>query len=187
MDELKAHWPLGKFPTLVDGDRVIPEATCIIEHLAARHSGANRWIPDGEEGRRVRFLDRFFDLHIQGNMQPSVNHAIWPDGEGLAALRGREALLVAYDWLEATLRDDGWAVGDSFHPRRLRCAAAPALFYADWDRGRSAIDAPVSRRTAPVCSPTRRSPARSTRPGLTGTISRSAPPTATNSQLDVPL
>lgn len=130
MDELKAHWPLGKFPLLVDGDRVVPEATCIIEHLQAHHPGSNRWIPDGEEGRRVRFLDRFFDLHIQGNLQPSVNHAIWPDGEGLAAARGRDALRVAYDWLEAELPDHGWAVGDSF--TLADCAAAPALFYADW-------------------------------------------------------
>ena len=130
MDELKAHWPLGKFPTLVDNGQVIPEATCIIEHLQAHHPGPTRWIPDGEEGRRVRLLDRFFDLHIQGNMQPSVNHAIWPDGEGLAATRGREALQIAYDWLEVNVRDDGWAVDDGF--TLADCAAAPALFYADW-------------------------------------------------------
>jgi len=130
MDELKALWPLGKFPTLVDGGKVIPEASCIIEHLQAHHPGPAKWIPDGEEGRRVRFLDRFFDLHIQGNMQPSVNHAIWPDGEGLAAARGREALQVAYDWLEANLPEDGWAVGDGF--TLADCAAAPALFYSDW-------------------------------------------------------
>lgn len=130
MDELRALWPLGKFPTLVDDGEVIAEATCIIEHLQARHPGPTTWIPDGELGRRVRFLDRFFDLHVQGNMQPTVNHAIWPDGEGLAAARGREALEIAYDWLEANLGDDGWAVGDSF--TLADCAAAPALFYADW-------------------------------------------------------
>lgn len=130
MDELTAHWPLGKFPLLVDGGQVIAEATCIIEHLQAHHPGATTWIPDGETGRRVRFLDRFFDLHVQGNMQPSVNHAIWPDGDGLADARGREALLVAYDWLEANLEDDDWAVGDNF--TLADCAAAPALFYADW-------------------------------------------------------
>ena len=130
MDDLKTHWPLGKFPTLVDNGQVIPEATCIIEHLQAHHPGPTRWIPDGEEGRRVRLLDRFFDLHIQGNMQPSVNHAIWPDGEGLAATRGREALQIAYDWLEVNVRDDGWAVEDGF--TLADCAAAPALFYADW-------------------------------------------------------
>ncbi|MEO7411310.1 MAG: glutathione S-transferase N-terminal domain-containing protein, partial [Sphingomicrobium sp.] len=60
MDELKAHWPLGKFPTLVDDGKVIPEATCIIEHLQAYHHGPTKWIPDGADGRRVRFLDRFF-------------------------------------------------------------------------------------------------------------------------------
>ncbi len=130
MDELKAHWPLGKFPLLVDDGQPVAEATCIIEHLAAHHPGPAKWIPDGEDGRRVRFLDRFFDLHVQGNMQPTVNHAIWPDGEGLAAARGREALAVAYDWLEANLREDGWAVGDGF--TLADCAAAPALFYADW-------------------------------------------------------
>ena len=132
MHDLKKAWPTGKFPVLVDDNEVIPEATCIIEHLQARHPGPNVWIPHSAEGRRVRLLDRFFDLHIQGNMQPSVNHAIWPDGEGLAAARGREALDVAYDWLEANLMEDGWAVGDRF--TLADCAAAPALFYADWVR-----------------------------------------------------
>ena len=92
MDELKRLWPIGKFPLLVDNGKVIAETSCIIEHLQAHHRGPNDWIPGGDAGRRVRFLDRFFDLHIQGNMQPAVNHAISPDGDGLAAARGREAL-----------------------------------------------------------------------------------------------
>ena len=130
MDELTSLWPLGKFPVLVDDGEVVAETSCIIEHLQAKHPGPNTWIPDGEEGRRVRFLDRFFDLHIQGNMQPSVNHAIWPDGEGKAAARGIEKLRIAYDWLEANLPDSDWAAGNSF--TLADCAAAPALFYADW-------------------------------------------------------
>ena len=130
MDELKRLWPIGKFPLLVDDGEVIAETSCIIEHLQVRHRGPNQWIPDGEAGRRVRFLDRFFDLHVQGNLQPSVNHAIWPDGDGLAAVRGREALRVAYDWLEANLGDGPWAIGEAF--TLADCAAAPALFYADW-------------------------------------------------------
>ena len=129
-DELRRRWPFGQFPLVVDGDQTVVEATCIIEHLQAHHPGPNRWIPDGELGRRVRFLDRVFDLHVQGNMQPSVNHAIWPDGDGLAATRGRDALRIAYDWLEANLPDSEWAAGDRF--TLADCAAAPALFYADW-------------------------------------------------------
>jgi glutathione S-transferase len=130
--ELKRVWPFGKFPLLVDDGQPVIETTCIIEHLQAHHPGSNTWIPDGELGRRVRFLDRFFDLHVQGNMQPAVNHALRPEGQGDAygAEQGRKNLHVAYDWLEANLPDGGWAVGDAF--TLADCAAAPALFYSDW-------------------------------------------------------
>lgn len=125
-------WPFAKFPVLVDDGQVIPEATCIIEHLQARHPGPNIWIPEGDLGRRVRFLDRFFDLYVQGNMQPSVNHALRPEGMGDAygAERGLKNLRIAYDWLEANLTDGPWAAGETF--TLADCAAAPALFYADW-------------------------------------------------------
>ena len=108
------------------------ETTPIIEHLQAHHRGPNEWIPDGELGRRVRFLDRFFDLYVQGNMQPAVNHALRPEGCGDAygAELGRKNLQIAYDWLEANLPESEWAAGDSF--TLADCAAAPALFYADW-------------------------------------------------------
>jgi glutathione S-transferase len=130
--ELKRLWPFGKFPVLVDDGQPVSETSCIIEHLQAHHRGRNVWIPDGELGRRVRFLDRFFDLYVQGNMQPAVNHALRLGGMGDAygAEQGRKALLIAYDWLEANLPDSGWAAGDTF--TLADCAAAPALFYADW-------------------------------------------------------
>ncbi len=132
MDELRSLWPIGKFPLLVDDGQVIAETTCIIEHVQATHPGPNVWIPDGESGRHVRFLDRFFDLHIQGNMQPSVNHALRPAGCGdpFGAEQGLARLRIAYDWLETNLPDGQWAAGDSF--TLADCAAAPALFYADW-------------------------------------------------------
>jgi glutathione S-transferase len=130
--ELKSIWPFGKFPVLVDNGQVIAEATCIIEHLQAHYPAQNVWIPNGELGRRVRFLDRFFDLYVQGNMQPSVNHALRPEGKGDAygAEQGLKNLRIAYDWLEANLPNDGWAGGETF--TLADCAAAPALFYADW-------------------------------------------------------
>jgi glutathione S-transferase len=130
--ELKRIWPFGKFPLLVDDGKPVMETTCIIEHLQAYHRGTNIWIPDGELGRKVRFLDRFFDLHVQGNMQPAVNHALRPEGKGdpYGAEQGRNNLRLAYDWLEGNLPDGGWAAGDTFS--LADCAAAPALFYADW-------------------------------------------------------
>lgn len=130
--QLKRLWAFGKFPLLVDNGKPVIETTCIIEHLQAHHRGPNEWIPAGKLGRRVRFLDRFFDLHVQGNMQPAVNHALRPEGKGDAygAEQGRKNLLIAYDWLEANLSDNAWAAGDGF--TLADCAAAPALFYADW-------------------------------------------------------
>ena len=130
--ELKRIWPFGKFPLLLDDGKPVIEASCIIEHLQTHHRGPNEWIPDGELGERVRFLDRFFDLYVQGNMQPAVNHALRPEGkgDGYGAEQGRKNLQIAYDWLEANLPDEGWAAGDSF--TLADCAAAPALFYADW-------------------------------------------------------
>jgi glutathione S-transferase len=132
MEELKALWPFAKFPVLVDDERMIVETTCIIEHLQAHHPGSNVWIPEGEVGRRARFLDRFFDLHVQTNFFPAVANAFRPadaqDPHGEKA--GRANLQIAYDWLETNLPDSEWAVGDRF--TLADCSAAPALFYADW-------------------------------------------------------
>jgi glutathione S-transferase len=131
--ELKRIWPFGKFPVLVDDGEAVIETTPIIEHLQAHHPGPNVWIPDGELGRRVRFLDRFFDLHVMNNMQAVVGDALRPDDsrDPFGVTRAHERLNIAYDWLEANLPEDGWwAAGDSF--TLADCAAAPALFYADW-------------------------------------------------------
>ena len=129
--ELKRIWPFGRFPVLVDDGRPVVESTPIIEHLQARYPGPNVWIPDGELGREVRFLDRFFDLYVMDNMQAIVGDALRPaearDGYGVTKARAR--LNVAYDWIEQRIGET-WASGDSFS--LADCAAAQSLFYADW-------------------------------------------------------
>jgi glutathione S-transferase len=132
VEELKRHWPFGQFPLLIDDGVPVVEATCIIEHLAAHHPGPNDWIPAGDLGCRVRFLDRFFDLRVMDKMQVSVFDAIRPaaerDPSGVA--RSLEQLRLAYDWLEANLGNGPRAIGDAL--TLADCAAAPSLFYADW-------------------------------------------------------
>jgi glutathione S-transferase len=132
MEELERHWPFKQFPLLLDGDRPVIETTCIIEHLQACHPGANRWIPDGETGRRVRFLDRFFDQYVMNNMSCPVFDALRPAGarDPYGVDQAMKWLGTAYDWLEANLGDGPWAAGDEF--TLADCAAAPSLFYADW-------------------------------------------------------
>jgi glutathione S-transferase len=130
--ELKGRWPFNKFPLLVDDGRTVVETTCIIDYLQAHHPGPNRWIPEGDLGLRVRFLDRFFDIYVMGNMQAAGNDILRPEGsrDPYGAQQGRDNLHMAYDWLEANLGDGPWAAGDAF--TLADCAAAPSLFYADW-------------------------------------------------------
>lgn len=132
MAELRRRWPFAQFPLLVDGDETLVETTPIIEHLQARHPGPNRWIPDGALGRRVRFLDRFFDLYVMNNMSAPVFDALRPERsrDPFGVAKALSGLRTAYDWLEANLGGGPWAAGDSF--TLADCAAAPSLFYADW-------------------------------------------------------
>ena len=129
--ELGRYWPFCKFPVLVDEGRVIAEATVVIEHLQAHHRGANEWIPEGEHGRRVRFLDRFFDLHVMNNMQKIATDPIRPEDcrDQFGVDTARKDLNIAYDWIEEQLGEP-WAAGEQF--TLADCAAAPSLFYADW-------------------------------------------------------
>ena len=127
------RWPLRKFPLLVDGERQVAETSVIIEYLQLAHPGPVRLIPaDATAALDVRFMDRFFDLHVMDAAQHAVNGAISGDDvkrrDGMAL--SVEKLDRAYAWLETRLAEAGWACGDDF--TLADCAAAPALFYADW-------------------------------------------------------
>ena len=129
--ELRRIWPAGKFPLLLDDATPVIETSCIIEHLQAHHRGPNAWIPDGELGRRVRFLDRFFDLYVMENMQKIATDPLRPEEsrDSFGVETARRNLNTAYDWIENQL-GDRWAAGDTF--TMADCAAAPSLFYGDW-------------------------------------------------------
>src|SRR4051794_20353332 len=132
MVELERHWPFRQFPVLLDDGRPVIETPCIIEHLQAHHPGPTRWIPEGDLGRRVRFLDRFFDLYVMDQMTVAVFNALRPEEarDPYGVGKAMDRLRTAYDWIEANLDEGPWAVGDQF--TLADCAAAPSLFYADW-------------------------------------------------------
>ncbi|WP_322401702.1 glutathione S-transferase family protein [Massilia luteola] len=127
------RWPLRKFPLLVDGARNVVETSIVIEYLHLTHPGPVRLLPDDPlDALDVRFMDRFFDLHVMNMVQHAVNGAL----TGIAAKRAdalataTEKLELAYAWLEEHLAGRVWATGEHFS--LADCAAAPALFYADW-------------------------------------------------------
>jgi len=129
--ELQSLWPIGKMPVLRDGDRVLAEASIIIEYLDRRAGDARLLPADPDRALRVRFLDRVFDNYVMTPMQAIVADYIRQPAERdpVGVTRARAMLRSSYAWLDGELADRGWACGDF---SLADCAAAPSLFYADW-------------------------------------------------------
>ena len=131
--ELPRLWPMQRFPVLTDGERVIPEATIIIEYLAVRYQGPVKLIPaDPEAAVDVRFMDRFFDNYVmtpQGNI---VINSLRPEDkrDAFGVEQWRAMLDKSYAWLDERMAGRTWASGEAFS--LADCAAAPSLLYADW-------------------------------------------------------
>jgi glutathione S-transferase len=131
--EHAALWPLRRMPVLVDDARTIVESSIIIEYLQLHHPGPVRLVPDDPRAALdVRVMDRIFDNYVSTPMQKIVSDALRkPESRDLQGVAdARQLLDTAYRWLDDTLKDREWAAGDTFS--LADCAAAPALFYADW-------------------------------------------------------
>jgi len=90
-------------------------------------------IPAGiDAALEVRFLDRFFDIYVHTPIQKLVSDHLRAEGERDAkgVAEARASLDVAYGWLEKRAARQDWAACGEFS--LADCAAAPALFYADW-------------------------------------------------------
>lgn len=126
-------WPIKRFPLLLDDDRSVMEASVIVEYLDLHHPGRSPLLPtDRHAAIEVRFMDRFFDNYIMTPMQKIVLDRLRPeeDRDSFGVADARRSLDTAYGWLNEKLEGREWAAGEDFS--LADCAAAPALFYADW-------------------------------------------------------
>ena len=133
LQALARLWPMKRFPVLVDGQRTVLEASCIIEYLQLHHPGAVRLIPaDADAALDVRMLDRFFDNYVSTPQQKVVFDALCAeaDRDPHGVRKARAMLETSYAWLDARMATRSWACGDDFS--LADCGAAPFLFYADW-------------------------------------------------------
>jgi glutathione S-transferase len=131
--EFARLWPIKHFPILTDNGRTIVEATTIIEYLDQFYPGAVRLIPaNAKDAIEVRMMDRVFDNYISTPQQRVVFDALRKpearDAQGVA--EARAMLDTTYAWLDDLMSSREWAAGERFS--LADCAAAPALFYADW-------------------------------------------------------
>jgi glutathione S-transferase len=132
MPELRAHWPVGQFPLIVHDGTPWFETSVMIEYLD-RLVPEPRMIPeDADAALKVRLFDRIFDNQVMNRMQEVVNDAIrGPENHLPMIIEQTHARLeTIYAWLDRELAGGGWATPYGF--TLADCAAAPALFYADW-------------------------------------------------------
>jgi len=132
---LARMWPMKRFPVLVDGDRTILEASCVVEYLDGLVPAGRRLIPEDRAlALEVRMWDRVFDNYLSTPQQKVVFDALRPEGsrDPYGVDEARRMLDTSYAWIEARMGGEGreWVVGDRF--TLADCAAAPFLFYAHW-------------------------------------------------------
>ena len=125
--------PTGQFPALVDGDRAVTQSNCVIDYLDLFHGDAPPIIPaNPREALEAREMADVFDDYVHAPMQRIVGDALRGkderDPRGVAD--ARSMLERSYAWLERRLHNRQWAACGRF--TLADCAAAPALFYADW-------------------------------------------------------
>ena len=123
--------PTGQFPALVDGERTVTQSNAVIEYLD-RIGSAPPIIPsDPDTSLNARMFTDVFDSYIAGPMQQIVGEALRPvDRQDSGRVADAKANLdKSYHWLAKHISRN-WATGDRFSI--ADCAAAPALFYADW-------------------------------------------------------
>ncbi|VXB35591.1 glutathione S-transferase family protein [Brevundimonas sp. G8] len=131
--ELLALWPLKRFPVLQDGETTVLESSSIIEYLQAYYPGPICLIPDDAAAAvEVRMMDRVFDNYVSTPQGRIVFNSMRAetDRDPLGDAEARKMLETTYAWLDQRLAGREWATDHGFS--LADCAAAPALFYADW-------------------------------------------------------
>lgn len=125
--------PTGQFPALVDGAIEVTESNAIVEYLDLHHGEAAPMVPaDPREALHARMLADVFDDYVHAPMQRIVGDALRGENEkdprSVADAKGM--LDRSYAWLDKRHQGVEWAACGRF--TIADCAAAPALFYADW-------------------------------------------------------
>ena len=125
--------PTGQFPVLVDGERVVIESAAVIEYLDLHHGDAPPMVPaDPRAAIAARQMDGVFDDYVIAPLQRMVAAVLREEGKRDPHVEGevKAVLDKSYAWLDRWMSSRTWAANDGFGI--ADCAAAAALFYANW-------------------------------------------------------
>jgi glutathione S-transferase len=110
--------PMGKVPTLVDGDYVLWESNSILRYLAMQYGAPTPLYPADPKARAS--VDRWLDWSLS-TLQPAERPVFWgiirtPEGERDTMKVAADVAKVAEVWkvLDAQLKDRNYIEGESF-------------------------------------------------------------------------
>ena len=120
-DEYKRMHPMGKIPTLVDGDKVIPDSSAICTYLEKVQPDPALYPSDAYELARAIWFEEFADGgFINGSIVPFQERVLAPvffkrDGDEAKVEKAlTETLPPYFDYLDREIGDDDWLVGNRF-------------------------------------------------------------------------
>jgi len=143
-DEYKLLHPLGKVPTLVDGDKVIPDSSAICLYLEKTKPEPALYPTDAYDLARAIWFEEYADNgFISGTIVPFQERVLGPiffkrDGDEAKVEQAlEETLPPLFDYLERELGDDEWLVGNRFTIADVATAAQ----FASFQIGQAEVDA----------------------------------------------
>jgi glutathione S-transferase len=111
--------PFRKMPALKDGDFGISDSTAIIHYLEAKHADGGLIPAEAKDRARTVWFDEFADtIVVAAAGKIFFNRVVSPrflgkPGDESLAKQGEEEMIPVYDYLEQTIPDTGFLVGNS--------------------------------------------------------------------------
>jgi len=143
-DEYRRLHPLGKIPTLTDGDKVIPDSSAICVYLERLQPDPALYPSDGYELSRAVWFEEFADAGlINGTIVLFQERLLGPvffkrDGDEAKVKEALETTIPPlFDYLERELGDSDWLVGNRYGIADL----AVGTQFVNFAHGKGEVDA----------------------------------------------
>lgn len=129
--ELRSMNPLQKIPVYQDGDFKLHDSSVIVQYIERTHPNPPVYPSNTQEYAWALFLEEYADTHLTETLVPFFFER-WlkknvlggqPADEARLAELKKDKLPAAFDWLEAQIGNNDWAVGNRFSLADIALAA----------------------------------------------------------------
>jgi glutathione S-transferase len=143
-EEYKRLHPLGKIPTLLDGDRVIPDSSAICLYLEGFQPEPALYPSDPYERARAVWLEEFADAGLASAAAAFFQERVLaagffkrPADEARVEQAASELLPPLFDYLERQLGDHEYSIGNRFSIADIGLGTQ----FVNYQLGRGELDA----------------------------------------------